>query len=290
MTVRNLLRQEDAYFHSGNQILKVADLSVSVQVEPPSAQALHVDGNNVDANHVVGCGSNASSLSNESFLMDAMPMHGIKSQESHTEGQRFILGTSPTTRSNNLLLLYQLQRQRSADNVATSGQSLARSPTERFRGSPLSQARKALQPGFLQSYQAVKQAICGGRSSNASAPSVGENISFGLVNDRRHSDVPPASNLKIQLEKAHARDGGETVSNTAGCGPSLPAPDYSLGDVHLGEDAENVRPSVANMDADTDCSCTIPPSDQLISSRDMEELWRFCRELECEQDSKSQQN
>jgi hypothetical protein len=287
MTVRNLLRQKDAYFR---------DTSASIHVEPPSAHSVHVDSNDWDANHASGCRSNVSSLTNESYMLNAMPMSGVTSQESHAEGQRIILGTSPTTHSNTFLRTYQLpHRKRSADNAATSEQSFGRSPTERFRGSPLTQARKSLQPGFLQSFQNVKRehAICGGRISHASAPSDGEDLRFGLVHGRRHSDVPAVSHLAMQMEEAHARDGAETVPSTARGGEifsPLLAPEPSLGDVHPGEDAENVLPHAANMDTDTACPSTIPPSVQSTPSFPPGELWPRCVGWACEQDSESQQD
>jgi hypothetical protein len=282
MTVRGLLRQGDAYF---------PDNSVSVHVEQPSAHSVNGDGNDWDANHAAGCRSNVSSLTTESNMLNAMPMFGFPSPESHAQGQRIILRTSKKTHKNTSLCTYQLHHgQRSADNAAISGQSSGRSPTERFRGSPSSQARKSFPPGFLQSFQKVKQIICGDRSSHASARSEGGNLKCALPDG--HSDVPPVSQLAIQMEKANARDEAETMPRTAGGDEifsSLPAPEHSLGDVHRGDDAENVRPHAANMDTDTDCLSTILPSVQSIQSFPPGEYWPRCVGWAREHDSKSQQ-
>jgi hypothetical protein len=253
-------------------------VSGSVQVDPSPGDSLHGDGSNRETNHATGSRSSVSSLTHETHSLNGMS--SSTTHETPAESQRSVLGTSPTARSNNFLLSYQVHhRRRSADSAAfaaSSGQSLGRSPTDRYQGSPSSQTNKSPHPGFLQSIQEVKHAIRFSRSSDAS------NLRFGLIQGLRHSDIPPVSNLAIQME-AYARGGAET--SPAGEMHSSPsAPDHAQGKILPGEDTENVQPVATRARP-----CTSPSSNQSISSRDMEEIWRVCRELDCEQDSKSEQ-
>jgi hypothetical protein len=272
--VGNLLRKEDAYFLSASQRHEVCAIGVSVQVEPPPAYSLHADGNNWESetNHREGDRSNVSSLTNEPFL-NGMPT--FAAQETHAESQRIVLGTSPTTHGNDFLLPSRLHRRRqSVDNPAFAGQS----PTERYRGSPSSQARKSVHSGFFQSFQKVKQNSRGGPSSDVRLLPEGGPVSFGLGQGSRGSEVVPVSYLTLQME-ARAREGAETSQNAAQAGetiPSLPALEHFQGEFRPGDDTENVRPNMANLDTDTDDLSSFPPSDQSTASFYPGELWPHC--------------